>query len=228
MTTYLGLCQKVARESGVLGGGGLPASVVGQSGPALDVVEAVASAWTDIQNSQADWRFLESEFEKEITAGTARYTAAGLSIQDFGSWIETPETMSIHATAIGRSDEAPLRFIDYRDWRRTYDYGVAQTGKPVHVAVSPREELVFGKTPDQSYRVRGLYRRTPQVLAANDDVPIMPDRFHDVIAYAAAMKFGAFNEDATAFAEARRNHDQLMGDLRRSQLPKIRTGGPLA
>ncbi len=62
MTTYLGLCQDVSRESGVVDGV-VPTTVVGQTDELAEVVAWTAQAWTDIQNMRSAWLWMRTEWE---------------------------------------------------------------------------------------------------------------------------------------------------------------------
>ncbi len=184
MATFLELCEDLTTESGAVGTA--PSSVVGQTGRQGKAVGWVKRAWTLIQNLRADWTYLRAEFEDSLIASTASYSAATFNLERFGAWIGDTGSyrpLTLYDPDIGVSDESPLHEIDYESWRSLYDRGAQIEQRPRHYCRAPDQTLRVGPIPDKAYTLRGEYRKSPQVLAANDDVPDMPTRFHDVIVY---------------------------------------------
>lgn len=226
MATFLQLCQQTARDSGTVSGT-QPATVVGQTGWLGTIVAAVATAWTDIQNSRGGWAWMRQDFTGGLLADTAEYTPASFSLTDHAAWVFGADSdgLSIYLTATGVSDEGPLRRIGWEEWRRRYGRGVQTTGRPAHYTVRPRDNaLCFGPTPDAAYTVRGEYRTTPQVLSANADIPDMPERFHDAIKYRALMLLGEHDEAPAAVNYPLGEYRRVMGELMRDQLPAAGIG----
>lgn len=231
MSSYLELCQKVARDSGTISGT-LPASVNGQSGRLFTIVEQVKESWRQIQTARNAWLFHFKTFTGSLTAGTQCYTPASFNITDLARWItdvQEEDALSLYLDSVGVEDEAALRQIDYWQWRKTYDRGAQVQNRPIVYAISPSNELCFGPNPDAACTVKGAYYRTPQVLADDDDEPICPARFHDVIAWHALWKLGWFDEGEAPIKWAQQEYRALMQDLEREQLPRIEdASGPLA
>ena len=232
MSTFLELCQDICRESGVFAGI-QPPSVEGQTGRLLKVVTWGAAAWTMVQNLENGWRWMRSEFP--VTAltvlGTARYTALSWSISDFAEWIVDGRTeVTIYKQSTGVSDEGKIDYIDFNDWRRMYDRGTQTNARPAHWSISPDNEFCLGPVPDAVYVLNGLYRETPQVLAANDDTPNCPARFHDIILWRAVQMLGEHDEATVqAIVTANAKYNEFLFALRRDQLPRVTIGGnPLA
>ena len=70
-------------------------------------------------------------------------------------------------------------------------YDPTVIGKPTSFTVHPQTEAVhLTMTPDLAYELFYDYRRTPQVLVADDDTPIMPSRYHELIVGWAMLKYG--------------------------------------
>jgi hypothetical protein len=110
-----------------------------------------------------------------------------------------------------------------------YDRGVQTQGRPVHYSISKAGEFCLGPVPDDAYVVRGEYRKAPQILAANGDIPEMPARFHEVIAHYGLMLLAEHDEGNLHIAVAMRRYRELMDDLERDQLPTLEIGaGALA
>jgi hypothetical protein len=226
MSTFLEIAQMAARESGTISGT-LPTAVTGQTGRLLKFVNWVQIAWTKIQNERAGWLWMQGEFEATTTASTARYTSSSFSLSRLATWPK--EGMTLYRQSLGRADEGALPFIDWTRFKRSYDVGVPVEGKPVHYSISPANEICFGPVPDATYVVRGPYRKTPQALAANGDIPEMPLRFHDLIAWYANMLMAETDEAELHIAVNARRYRDLRGDLERDQLEEFDfIGEPLA
>jgi hypothetical protein len=230
MSTFLTLCQEVARDSGTVSGT-QPTTVTGQSGRLGKIVAYTAEAWTRIQNLHAAWRFLRKEFPATaLTAsGTARYTGASWSITDLAEWITEPHAVTLYKQSTGVADEGEIRCVEWLEWRRVYGRGAQTNGRPSCYTISPAGEFCLGLTPDDTYVINGEYRRTPQVLAANADEPLCPARFHDIIKFRALMLLDEHDEAPLPLSFAVVNFKDLLSSLERDQLPRVQIGGgPLA
>lgn len=212
---YLALCQDTVRESGTISGDATPSAVTGQSGRLLKVVNWVAKAWTEIQNLHDDWLWMRAEFSATTTAGAPRYTSSSFSLTRFSRFITEPHGVTIYKTATGVSDEGELRFIDWQTWRATYGRGTQVNNRPRDYTISPAGEFCVGPVPDDTYTLRGEYQKSAQVLAANTDIPELPDTsLHSVIVWKALMLLAQFDEGQwpTSVAQTR-----IIDDLRSMQ-----------
>lgn len=227
MSDFLELCQMVARESGTVSGI-QPLAVTGQTGRLGKIVFWVPEAWRQIQNRRSAWFWMEGEFEHAIVADTARYTGSSFSLDRWSAWITREDSLTIYNEALGVSDERPLIFMPFDLYRRTYDRGTQTSNYPVHYSVSPAGELCFGPVPDDTYIARGLYRKSPQVLADSGDIPEMPVQYHDLIAWNGLILLAEHDEGEIQIAVATRRSRELMGDLERDQLPQMKLPDALA
>lgn len=226
MATFLQLAQAVARESGTGPANSAPASVVGQIGRQAKFVEWTKAAWLDIQNSRSAWFFLQGEMEVQTIPGAARYTRASFTLPRLMKW---PRELTIYDTAAGPADEASLTPIPWSEFYRSKLRGVILQDVPNCFSVSNANELVLYPTPDRAFTLRGEYRKTPQTLEANDDIPDMPEEHHQAIVWRALVMLSEHDESAGQnpvwIAESRRS----LNELERDQLPEITIGGgPLA
>lgn len=224
---FLALAQRVARESGTVSGT-LPSSVTGQNGRLDKIVGWTDQAWQDIQNARNAWRWMRADFEDTTAAGAGRYTAASFNLPRWAAWITEDDTVTLYKQATGVSDEGPLAFLPWDLFKRTFDRGEQTNDRPRYFSVSPAGEFCLGPTPDDTYVVRGEYRKNPQTLAANTDEPEMPARFHEAIVWGALILLAEHDEAQFHLATWTRRYRSIMGDLRRDQLPEITLGGPLA
>lgn len=219
--TYLELCQMVSRESGTVSGT-LPASVASQTGRLLKIVNWVALAWNEVQNRRSAWAWMQAEFTGSTTAGSARYTHNSFSLTRWADWIVGPEAVSLYLSSTGVADEGLISPLGWPDFRGLYVRGSHDNQRPVHYAISPAGELCLGPTPDDTYVVRGEYRKSPQSLAVNADEPECPARFHAVIAWYALLLLSEHDEGGVPITIALRRYRELLADLERDQLPLVR------
>ena len=75
--------------------------------------------------------------------------------------------------------------------------------------------------------MRGLYRKAPQTLALDDDVPDMPAHFHDCIVEAAVIMLSTHDEAAPNLTLWQLRAIRGFSQLEREQLPTITMAGPL-
>lgn len=234
MATFLEICQNVARETGTVPNIGDPSSVIGQSGRLARVVSWVRTAWTAIQNDRDDWKWMEDDFTGTTVAGTQFYAGADFDLTRFSEWVwrDDPNEgfITLYDPAEGQATEGFLTCWDFDVFRRRAMIGSAasETGKPVVYTCNSKGELGFYKTPDKGYTVRGRYRKSPQTLAANDDVPEMPARFHDLIMWRALILAAKFDEDVQGQPSWGEEYRVLLGKLIEHQTPAYSMGGPLA
>lgn len=231
MTSFLGLCEQLSRESGAVGRA--PTAVTGQTGRQARVVGWVATAWTLIQNISQNWSFLQAEHAGTLVPGAATYTAASFNTPRFGDWLGDSYgrlSVTLHDPAIGRGDERHLRQIGYDAWRDRWDFGAQAADRPTEYALAPDQSIRFGAAPDRPYALRFRYRKAPQLLAANGDVPDMPERFHDMIVWRAIMLMADHDEAPDALTLAGQKYRVALAQLMGQCLPAVdpRAGGPMA
>lgn len=224
MATYLELVQDLARESGSMDPSNIT-TVTGLTGRSAKMANWVKQAWTNIQNSRRDWGWMVCEFTDTLIPGTAVYTANSFNLTRFSRWAVDRHwymPLSLRDDSIGLSDEHEIPQISYEEWRSLYGRGdQTDQHRPTVWAISPKNELVFGAYPDDDYTVRGQYVKGPQILAANADIPEMPERFHQLIMWEALrllmLHDGAFNEASFPTQEMAILRQELEFD----QLPEV-------
>lgn len=232
MGTFLSLAQEVAADSGTINGT-YPAAVTGQTGRLAKIVRYTNLAWRSIQNAHGAWRWMRSDFTSTaIASGTRSYTATTLSITRFGEFIVRDNTeedrYTIYLTATGVSDERQLRFMDYDRFFATFMRGTQTNDYPTWFTITPDNKIALHPIPDDSYTIRGPFRKSPQELTADADEPEMPARFHYLIVDAALEMLGVHDEAVSQLPLWRLRKLRGFSDLERDQLPRIRFAGPLA
>lgn len=231
MPTFLELAQKVGSESGTVQGNQIT-SVVTTNSRIQKIVRWTNDAYRQLQNASACWRWMQSDFTAPLTAGKQRYTADDLGIARFAEWDcaqdGREDRFSVYETAGAGAGEAAIAFQDWRSFYATRLRGVQTTGRPGAFSASPANEIVLSPTPAAGFTLRGPYRKGPQELTANTDVPEMPARFHDLIVDAALVLLTTHDEAAPTLTLYQLRQLRGWSHLARDQLPAITFGGALA
>lgn len=235
MSTFLELCKSVAQDSGTIPDLNAPATVTSQTGRLLRIVGWTRDAYKDIQRHREDWRWMQHEFTGSTVADVQAYLADAIGVTSrFASWTFRDEAgvaiASIYDPTESRATEGFLTDIPYEIFRRNYMYGagVNERGKPIYVSVDPQDRLVLWPTPDKTYIVRGMYRKSPQILAADADIPEMPSSYHEAIKWRALILLGTFDEAMEQLPLWAASYREQIAALERTQTPRVRMGGPLA
>ena len=183
--TFLEICQKVREKVGVSGVG--PTAVTSQTGAHLRIVNCVIEAWREIQASSDAWKFMVKDGTLSLGAGTQTYSLSTItgSLPLYGSMI---------AGTLKFSTGARLTYKTWEQWEaEDIDLGTEQ-GQPNLWTEDSDRAIRFYKIPDATYSLRFRYRRSPQVLAANNDEPVCPAAFHMAIVYRAALMYAELDE----------------------------------
>lgn len=221
--TYLELCQRLRQEAGLSGTG--PASVLSQTGEMKRIVDWVASAYEDIQNLHATWRFLRTDFSFSTIASTQDYLPTSVSLSDFGSWIK--KDIRIYSSV---ADEDSLEYCPWEIFRQAYYFGSnrTQTGRPTVITVKPNNALALWQLPNDVYTVNGEYYKTAQSMTANADSPLIPTRFQMIIVWKGLMHYGAYAGADEKYAHGSNEYKKLLALLEYDQLEDFTFGEPLA
>lgn len=233
MATFLQLCEDVASESRT---GAFPGTVSGVTGRPAKIARWVREAWTEIQNDDNDWRWMEDRFTGSILTGQAIYEGSDFGLTRWGGWKagRDPESglerITLYETALGQSDERPLQYMPWSTFQGTYLRGASasRAGRPGVYTVDTAERFALWPTPEIAYTLAGSYRKSPQSLVANDDVPECPARFHSIIRWRALVRLAAHDEAFNQPGYWNAQYMDVFSDLTRDQLPKIRHGRAIA
>lgn len=238
MSTFLQLASALRRETTDSGSG--PTTVTGQSGELARMVAWIADAYTELQIEREDYLWLRGAFTVNTVAGTDSYaytdctdTTSGVAIARFARWYQGFDVngfpyFTSYLTSAGVGGEFPLIWTEWDAFRRLYKVGTQNNGQPCRVSMSPDMKFVLGPKPDAIYTVNGVYQKGPQILAADDDIPEMPTRFHNLIVYEAMSKYGGTRVAPEAMLRAASEGGRLRAMLEIDQLPKMGYGSPLA
>jgi hypothetical protein len=218
MATFLQLVHDLERESGTVERAARLTSVA-QAQTAEDrhedMVGWIVEAWRIIQLMRSDWRWMRKEFDHATVINQARYTPSDLGITTFSHWpfdSLISRNFSLYDPA-QRAEERPIRMLDFNSWKARYDRGVHDAQIPSELSIDYDNRVCLGPTPDKAYVLRGEYYRTPQILAADSDVPIMPAQHHGMIVWRAMMLLGDHDESPTAVATGQAKFNTLFRNL---------------
>jgi hypothetical protein len=236
MATFLELVNLARSEAGIAGGD-LSTLQSGLSAESTRFKTWVANEWTELQGEHTDWQFLRVSNQFDTVANQAQYTPSQANATDTGLPAGNPilaewKVDSFRASTSGQNygDEMIMGFMPWDTYRNLYQYGQmrVQRARPVVFTVDPQKNLWFGIVPDGAYTIVQEYYRTPQALVADADVPLMPARFHNLVAYRALRAYGLFMSAPEVISRADEKISERYPMLCIDQLPPIMAGPPLA
>jgi hypothetical protein len=186
MSTYLILCQNMARDIGIPGEG--PSSVTSStlSEEENAVVRYVKQADLDIQSRWFNWDFLWTEADITPSIGTSTITSPA----DLGNW-KLDSIIFSKATDVYQE----LEYIDWDEYNLEYKMGTVESGTPEVFSVRPDNIIDVYPTPDATTTISVTYWKTPTEMSADSSESPIPSRFHKIIT-ARAKIYYAENEDA--------------------------------
>ena len=204
MSTFLVLCQNMARDVGIPGTGPSTTVTTDLSEEETSVVRYINQADQDIQSRWFDWDFLWSEADITATSGTSTLSSSNTgfpgtsTIGPLGNW-------KLDSLVWDKTSES-YQILDYMAWneyREMYKYGTIDSDVPEVFSTKPNGDLDLYPTPNAATTVSAEYWRTPVVMStildgettANSNTSAIPSRFHQIIVARAKMYY-AENEDA--------------------------------
>jgi hypothetical protein len=228
--TFLQLVQRAHVESGRQGAA--PTTVIGQTGMNQRFVNWVLTAYEFIQGMHETWLFRQKEFSFPTVNAKQNYApVADLAYTDLGAWKFNPDNNNLSGIKLYSSvaDEQHLECFAWDDYRDTYKLGSnrTQSGRPTIFTIKPDMSMDLWPIPDAIYTVSGEYVRDLQTMAADGDVPILPDH-HMLIVWKALEYYGAYEGAGDVYAHGQNEFDILIPKLELNQLQKICWGSPLA
>ena len=172
---YLQLCNAVLREINEVE----ITNVTSTRGIQTSVADFINKAQRDIINSEVEWPFTVVSQSFTTTAGTAEYSReSGTKTVDFDSF-----TVQESASTA----EKKLKYISFNEYLERLNEAdtnpdTSSRALPQYVYDTPDNKIGLSPVPDAStYTVRYYYYQTTSDMAANTDIPTIPERFHDVI-----------------------------------------------
>ena len=221
MSDFLTLVQDLHAETGAAGVA--PTSVIDQTGEAKRLVNWIKRADIKIQTKWINWKFLRAEFL------TGNVTTASVVALAKPATLHTWDTTTFRFRFPLETVEHPLPWVEY-DKIKTQILDTS-TGVPSRVIIMPDNSLEFEPIPDDAYTILADFYSKPIPLAANTDISLIPEEYHDSALLGRAMLYYANFENAP---EIRTQGEELYGEgiaeMENHQLPnqnysRFRTGG---
>ena len=215
--TFVELCDMVRREGGISGqpittlAGNLPAETA-------RIKNWVKDAWADIQTMQTQWMFMfyESSF-------TIPQYASVIQPDEFAAGVVAewdPYSVRISRKYETKSRSQPMMIQNYALFKDHEGIDPTRRGMPSVIAIHPRTEaLHLAPAADDEYELYFDFYRTPQILDTDDEEPVMPSRFHALIAWEALVRYGGYEVAPDVVTRAQTHAHRLMAALMGDQLP---------
>jgi len=232
---YLELVKRLALEMGgelterIESVATVPATSYGSSTEAiLRCITWVQQAWLEIQDDQPNWAFMQAHGTCPLQLGQTTYDVAqavedDVGVDQFDGFIPYVASLDSRYVWVVNGNTDPLlkqpcyyippeHFFGYED-RVTTDKGRAST-----FSSAPDGCIVVAPAPAESgWYLEFDYNLKPQVLAADGDIPRLPEKFHMLIVYWAMVEYGDFDESERQFKRAWRNYRRMRNKLRLEQ-----------
>ena len=208
MSTYLQLCQDMAREVGIPGTG--PSSVTPTAEEEKDIVRQIKDADLDIQRRWFNWDYLWSEASITPSAGTSTIT----SPTDLAQW--NIDSVVFDPTS---DDYQVLEYMSWKQYKDEYKYGTVDSGTPEVFSVKPDNVIDLYPTPDTATVVKAEYWKTPTELSSDSDVSAVPSRFHRIIVCRAKIYYAEQNDAPEILSASVAEFTDLLDKLESDQLP---------
>lgn len=208
MSTYLQLCQDMAREVGIPGSG--PSSVTPTAEEEQDIVRQIRDADIDIQRRWFNWNYLWTEYNTTTSAGTSTIS----SPSDLGYW-------NIDSVVFDPNTDnyQPLEYVQWNEYKENYKYGSIDSGTPEIFTVKPDNVIDLYPTPDTSTAISAEYWKAPTALANDSDVSPIPASFHRIIICRAKVYYAEQNDAPEIMSSAVSEFNDLLDKLEAAQLP---------
>lgn len=208
-------------------------AVTGLAAEFARLVLFINEAWTDIQLTRSDWKWMRNSMTFPTVAGQATYTLAqiestGSGFSNFGNW--DLETFRVYTTSVGTNDETEISWMPYDIWRDTYQIGAtrATETRPSQFTTTPLHGIGLGCTPAAGYTISGDYYKVATEMAAIGDTPSLPSQFHMAIVYRAMMFYGVSESAPEVYDEGKVEFERMMARIVRHQGVGISLGSALA
>lgn len=220
MSTYLELVQDLHRDVGAAGVA--PTSVTSLVGEADRLAKWVREADLYIQNLWVTWRFLW----KQWTAANKTTAATVLLVKptDLNFW----DFKTFKIILPGETDQNPFSVVEYDKIKDS----ILDTSQdiPSRAIVMPNNDLNFEPIPDAIYTILADYYVKPTPLAANADVSLIPEEYHQVISGRAMILYGNFENAPEIKDQGEEIYIEQLARLENHQLPnqenaRFTTGG---
>lgn len=196
---------------------------VTSEGIGLEFITAVRDAWKDLQRESTNW-FFRQKLDQTLTINASDDDYAmptGLETINY-------RTCTIYLTA--KTDETPVYYLPYEDWRIMKDTVDTQEARPRYITERPDEVLQVWPVPDQAYTLRFDGVWDIDDMTANADTPgdtitagtqLLPDRYHWILVWDAVRRVALQHEDQALYTRADERYRAERARLSEKQMPEI-------
>ena len=233
---FLEIAQEVDTMSGLQG---MIQSVVAPIGAQAVIVSAIRQGFIEIQEDRMTWEFMRRTGKFMLRGGQDLYqprslfppkpdlnaNPTGLPYEVFGRWQRKWPATSYSLRNIDMDTGLPtgtwslIHCIPYRELRAMAQSTTTE-GVPRFVAPKDNsDDLVFFPTPDHAYECNADYYVEPQELMGNAQIPILPSRFHRLLAYAGLERVGNYYGNPNLYQRYAVAAAKMHGSLYRDQCP---------
>lgn len=202
--TFLQICLDVWRETGLSGNG--PTDVTTVTGIERRVVGWVRDAFLDIQQYRDDWPWMLVGFDFTCSPGKSEYTLEELNLTDVERWLLGGS--KIYKTSSGKASETDITARTYDYWWEDLSTGVTLPAQPAYLITNPVDNsLILFPEPDDEYTITTRYFKAPQILASDNEIPVMPINaaWREIIKWRALYLYAYHDSNPALLDES---HDQ--------------------
>lgn len=211
MSTFLELVQELQQESGA--SGDEITSVVGQQGENKRMVDWIRKADVYIQDRWLNWKFLWNQVQLNTTTGGVSLAApTDLNFWDY-------KTLKLNTGAASAIDE-PLEVAEHDSIK--WLVRDQQQAQPSLVIIMPDNSIEFNPVPNASYQIKADYFRKPTPMAANDDVSLIPETYHNAILGRGLVLYANYEGAEEIKVQGQEIFDEVFGRLENHELPNQR------
>lgn len=174
-------------------------TTVNTTGYQSTLIAFLDQAYNDLQIFRDTWKFMREEAPIPLSTIVDSYSSDDIATVDRIIY-----------------NKRLLREIPYDDWILS-DHA---TGKPVEYTVDPSDDSITFNPSDTDYILTLQYYKVPDLMETNSAVPILPVRFHNVLAYKALIGLGSYLGNDDLITRYSLKYSIELGQLMRSQVPK--------
>lgn len=218
--TYLELCKDLVSLLGIAGGTG-PTTVANQTGELANVVRWIRNAELNICNAWEDWRFLWVRYAEQIAQGSAVLPSPSIPLGVRVRRWDT-DTLKIRSLAPLETTWQNVNYMPRLQFESSYDPDVADAGAPQVFTVLPDNSIQLDRPAETLYEVKGSFYRSPEPLAGDSQVSLIPVEYHRIIVVRAAVMYGDREDAPEVINGAEAEYIEILDKLEGSQLEAFR------
>lgn len=193
------------------------------TGIGLTFYTAVRDAWRELQEESTNWWFRQ-RLDQTLTLNDGDDDYAMPTDCETINY----RTVTVYETA--KTDETPVYYIPYEDWRTLKDTVTTSEARPQYITERPDGVLQVWPVPDQTYTLRFDAVWDIDDMTADADTPgdtitsgtqLLPDRYHWVLVYDAIRRVAMTVGDQAIYAMADERYRAERARLSEKQMPPV-------